>query len=228
MVIISSFYNEEYLLPWWLKHHKDIFEHGVLFNYFSTDKSVSIIKKICPTWEVRDTSNKDWDFPANDREYMDAEKEFDEYKIVLTTTEFLFGNLPKLPKRKTAYSIPFVRLVDDEPEKLPTYNKPLIEQKHTAYVEKSDWNKKRYLHNYPYGQYGVGRHNTKLKTTDISMQIYKYVYSPWNEKFIKRKLQMKDYVNPENTKKNMGLHHVWDRKKLKKEYTKALKHSYRI
>lgn len=228
MIIISSFYNEEYLLPWWLEHHKKIFKHGVLFDYFSTDNSATIIKKMCPTWEIRKTRNKDWDFPANDREYMDAEREFKGYKIVLTTTEFLVGNLPDLPDTPTAYSIPFVRLVDNEPEKTPTYDRSLIKQKHTAYIEKNDWNKRRFLHNYPDGQYGIGRHITKLKTIDIPMRIYKYVYSPWTEEFIKRKLQMKDHVNPENIKRGWGRHHVWDREKLETEYQKALKTSCRI
>ena len=223
MVIISSFYNEEYLLPWWLKHHKKIFDHGVLFNYFSTDRSVEIIKSICPTWEIRDTQNKDWDFPSNDMEFMKAEKEFEDYKMVLTTTEFLVGHLPIMLNTPTAYSIPFVRLVDDEPDKLPSYDKPLIEQKYTSYIEEGDKNKRRFLHNYPDGQYGIGRHTSKLPAKDIPMWVYKYVYSPWNETFITRKLAMKKYVNPENTKRKWGLHHTWDRKKLEEEYNKSLK-----
>ncbi len=48
--IISHFYNEEYLLPWWLEHHKKYFNHGIMINYASTDNSVSIIKQICPDW----------------------------------------------------------------------------------------------------------------------------------------------------------------------------------
>ena len=34
--ITAVFYNEEYLLPWWLMHHKQYFDHGVLINYAST------------------------------------------------------------------------------------------------------------------------------------------------------------------------------------------------
>lgn len=49
LTVISHFYNEEYLLPWWLNHHKNIFDNGILINYGSTDKSVEIIKSICPT-----------------------------------------------------------------------------------------------------------------------------------------------------------------------------------
>ncbi|MBJ3789276.1 glycosyltransferase family 2 protein, partial [Bacillus sp. OA1] len=42
--IISHFYNEEYLLPWWLMHHTKIFDHGILINRGSTDRSVEICK----------------------------------------------------------------------------------------------------------------------------------------------------------------------------------------
>jgi hypothetical protein len=45
--VISHFYNEEYMLPWWLKHHRQYFDHGILIDYGSTDKSLDIIKKIC-------------------------------------------------------------------------------------------------------------------------------------------------------------------------------------
>ena len=31
-VLISHFFNEEYMLPWWLKHHREIFDHGVLMH----------------------------------------------------------------------------------------------------------------------------------------------------------------------------------------------------
>lgn len=220
MVIISSFYNEEYLLPWWLEHHKNIFEHGVLFNYYSTDKSVEIIKSICPTWDIRNTYNKDWDFKDNDNEFMAAEEEFSGYKIVLTTTEFLVGKLPDLSKDLTCYAIPFFRLVDKDPDDKPTYDKPLIEQKKDGFIDKSIM--RRFLHNYPDGQYSVGRDKSKLKSKDIEMQIYKYVYSPWTEEFIQRKLSMRSYVNPKNIEKGWGVHHTWNLDRLNKEYNKAL------
>lgn len=216
MVIISSFYNEEYLLPWWLEHHKHL-GHGVLFDYFSTDNSVEIIKRICPTWEIRPTRNKDWDFKDNDDEFMEAEREFNDYKIVLTTTEFLVGT-PEFKER--AYAIPIIRLVDNEPDNKPTYDKPLIDQKCYGYLDRTD--KHRFLHNYPDGQYNVGRHKSKLPTTKSDLRIFKYVYSPWTDEFIERKLNMKTYVNPENIKKRWGLHHTWDRFQLEQEYIKAL------
>ena len=46
LTIISHFYNEEYLLPFWLNHHKKYFTNAIMIDYDSTDNSVDIIKKI--------------------------------------------------------------------------------------------------------------------------------------------------------------------------------------
>jgi len=222
MILFSSFYNEEYLLPWWLEHHKKIFEHGVLVNYFSTDKSVEIIKKICPTWEIRDTKNRNWDFSDNDREWMEAEREFKGYKMVLTTTEFLMG-VPELKTKLTAFAIPMLRMVDVEPKNRPTYDRPLVEQKHFGFVDKSA-NRYRFLHNYYNGNYGVGRHSTKHKVIKSSEWIYKYVFSPWTDEFIERKLRMGDYMSSEDKRVGRGSHHTWKKSKLEKKYNQALKY----
>ena len=32
--LFSHIYNEEYLLPFWLNHHKNIFDHGVIIDNF--------------------------------------------------------------------------------------------------------------------------------------------------------------------------------------------------
>lgn len=220
-ILISSFHNEEYLLPWWLNHHKDLFDHGVLFDYFSTDRSVEIIKEICPTWEIYNTNNKDWNFKDNDREYMEAERKYLGYKIVLTTTEFLMGYFPPLKEEPTAYKIPIFRLVDDQPEIEPTYDKPLVIQKRHGFMDTGD--RHRFLHNYPDGQYGVGRHKTSLKTTPCGLTINKFVYSPWTEEFIQRKLNMKKYIDPKDVERKWGLHHTWDRERLEKERLETLR-----
>ena len=50
--VISHFYNEEYLLPWWLMHHTKLFDHGILINKGSTDRSAQISKRFAPYWEA--------------------------------------------------------------------------------------------------------------------------------------------------------------------------------
>ena len=221
-ILISSFYNEEYMLPWWCEHHKKMFDHAILFNYFSTDKSVEIIKSICPHWEIRDTANKDWHFSGNDKEFMRTERELDGYKIVLTTTEFLVGNYPDLLKEKSYFGVPLKRVIDIEPSKKPTYDIPLVSQKNIFYKVSKDKYKRRFLHNYPDGNYHVGRHSSGYKHKDIPMQIYKYVFAPWTEEFIQRKLSMKQFMNSNDILKGRGSHHKWNREKLIDEYNKSL------
>ena len=75
--LISHFYNEEYMLPWFLNHHKQIFDHGVMIDYHSTDRSREIIKEICPTWEVVTSRNLDFQADNIDTEVMDIEREID-------------------------------------------------------------------------------------------------------------------------------------------------------
>ena len=88
--VISHFYNEEHLLPWWLNHHKQIFDHGIMIDYHSTDRSMEIIREICPDWELRYTRNKYFDSTPIDQEVMDIEKKLEGWRMCLNTTEFLY------------------------------------------------------------------------------------------------------------------------------------------
>ena len=47
--LITHFYNEEYLLPFWIKHHRDVFDNAILINYRSTYNSDRLIKKLAPS-----------------------------------------------------------------------------------------------------------------------------------------------------------------------------------
>ena len=89
-IVISHFYNEAYLLPWWLKHHREMFDHGVLIDYASTDDSVAICRELVPDWEVIPSENAHFSALLCDFEVMKHEQRFpDAWKIALNTTEFL-------------------------------------------------------------------------------------------------------------------------------------------
>ena len=66
--ILSHFYNEEYLLPYWLKHHRNYFDHGIMIDYASTDNSVDIIKTLCPNWRVVSSKNLNFEATSVDKE----------------------------------------------------------------------------------------------------------------------------------------------------------------
>ena len=116
--IITHFYNEEYLLPWWLEHHKKYFDFGILIDYDSTDRSVEICKEICPTWQVVKSINKEFDAWQIDAEVMAYEKQFVGWRIVLNVTEFIVGSLDEMMHDKTEpsqYLIPAITFFDWNP-----------------------------------------------------------------------------------------------------------------
>jgi hypothetical protein len=90
--IISHFYNEEYLLPWWLEHHKRFFDHGILIDYNSTDRSCDIIRSICPNWSIVQSTNQYFDSAIIDKEVQHIESKISGWRICLNTTEFLVGD----------------------------------------------------------------------------------------------------------------------------------------
>ena len=98
--VIMNVYNEEYYLPFWLTYHKKIFDHGIVVDYCSTDRSMDIVRKICPHWTIRTTKNITEDkkpyfhSACNDIEAMEIEAEITGYKIFLNTTEWLLIDKP--------------------------------------------------------------------------------------------------------------------------------------
>ena len=92
--LITNIYNEEYLLPLWLEHHKNMFDHGIIIDYRSTDRSVEICKEICPTWEVRTSKNEKFGANENDEQFMEIENTLSGIKMILNTTEFLYTDKP--------------------------------------------------------------------------------------------------------------------------------------
>ena len=87
--VLSHFYNEEYLLPWWLKHHRKIFDHGIMVDYDSTDRSRDIIRELCPTWEIVTSRHRQFECMLIDQEIADLEANLSGWRMCLNTTEFL-------------------------------------------------------------------------------------------------------------------------------------------
>jgi hypothetical protein len=222
--VISNFHNEEYLLPWWLEHHKKIFNHGILINYQSTDRSVEIIKKICPTWEVIDSRNSDYNIVEVDQEIMEIERRVWGAKIALTMGEFFIdkGIDNIIAPHKMMCLIPEVIMVDDDPDEIPTYDKPLVEQKTFGVSTGSH----RIFHTCEDGNYEVGRHRSRHTPYNcdlkVSMDSYIkwYKYSPWTKEFIDRKLQFQNRVRKVDLDHGMGDHYTWDQNRMEQEIIK--------
>ena len=221
--VVSHFYNEEHLLPWWLDHHKKIFDHGILIDYYSTDRSMEIIREKCPDWEIRYTRNKYFDSTPIDQEVMDIERGLDGWRMCLNTTEFLYGNISHLDDRTdpTQYFVGNYVFVDMEDEtKGPltlSHNMPLHEQRHWGYDEFENTGQfkggmmgrmNRSLHNYPV-TYTGGRHwgGVDYSKSFDDLVIFYYGWVDSSDLGLKRKTQIKSKINEKGTVHDGDDHH---------------------
>lgn len=218
--IISHFYNEEYLLPWWLEHHKKYFDYGLMINYNSTDSSVEIIKDICPEWQIVDSRNEYFDASLVDEEVMFYEKQIPGWKIALNTTEFLYGNYELLNNSNDSkiYYIPSFYFVDDKNENYPNIKQPLHEQIFNGidFLKNLDLRKLRCMHNTIFN-YPCGRHFVNYEDASDDFVIFNYGFAPWNQKIIDRKLQIQYKIPLSDKIKNFGTEHHNGNKRLTQE-----------
>ena len=231
--VICHFYNEEYLLPFWLNHHKRMFEKGIMINYRSTDRSVDIIKEICPDWEIIDSSNENFGARELDAEVGLIEKNVSGWRIVLNVTEFLIGDLNKNcnDSELSCRFIPSAVMVcPKEMEGMsPDPNRLLCEQfTHGIYIDNQVAIGKRGMrrmssYSYPYN---LGRHYSDMPNSDLVILWYRN--SPYNQEMIKRNLQIQERIPQEDKAIGFGYHHIITEEGLKKELEHFRKHSSNI
>lgn len=211
--LISHFYNEEYLLPWWLKHHREIFKDGVMIDYGSTDRSIDIIKELCPTWKIVPTKNKFFGAQEIDEEIMPMEREIEGWRIVLNTTEFLLGNFSKLDEMVDA-KIAMMTLVDPSSRdgEHPDVDQPLTAQRFNGADPYSGDNfrlkRARILHRDKNYKYPIGRHIEEYNTKEF--MIVRFDYAPWNEEMLRRKTQIGAKQPQTDIDRGWGMHHKFD------------------
>lgn len=222
--VICHFYNEEFLLPWWLKHHKEIFDHGIMIDYASTDRSCELIARICPTWDIVPSRNKFFDGIPVDEEVMDYELTLHGWRMALNVTEFLVGNIDRLHNRngeKTQHLISNYVFVDMEDatkgSPILLHDIPLYQQRFWGYHDNMNTGQvrshgshprmNRSIHNFPI-RYTGGRH---FPNTDYSFDDLAIFYYGWVDinQGLKRKLQIKDKIG-----EDVGTVHHWNEEKF--------------
>jgi len=223
--VITHFYNEEYLLPRWLEHHKKIFDFGVLIDYGSTDNSRAICHEICPHWQVFQSAYGYFDAIDCDKEVMFYERQIQGWRIALNTTEFLMTKdidaMTPLWGARMQWFIPCIRFTKWDPTGSLDPNKPLWEQITTGVNYNSNPVAcSRSLHNFNDIDYkmadgsgsAAGRHFTKHNTED--MLIFHYAHCIVGEPMIKRRLQIQNMVSPRDRREQLGTHHYIDNQGL--------------
>lgn len=193
MYLISHFLNEELFLPHWLRHHVPMFEHGIMIDYGSTDRSVEIIREMAPHWEIRKTVNTKFVEPLINNEVEAIEQELPPgaWKLALNTTEFLVcpdlrvfvqnfeEEFPHLP----GFRATGVIMIDSpEEENQEITDAPLVLQRRHGVVERRGepnlitWSftpsRCRFMHKLSSGHYAIGRHllSPEINLHDIDLK----------------------------------------------------------
>jgi UDP-glucose 4-epimerase len=217
--LLTNVFNEEYLLPFWLQHHKDMFDDIIIIDYHSTDKSVEICKQICPNCKIITTHNAYFDAVKIDEEFMELERSIEGIKVVLNTTEFLFIEKP-IAEYFTHLSGPISYAVNAispysknnyYPSNQYEFMSNLLLDDVVYHYERGT----RQIHTYPDGKYSVGRHSTYNPTTKIdNMYIIWFGYYPFNDALLARKLQIQTNIPDSDIKRGFGFHHLFSKEKL--------------
>lgn len=218
MHLFNHFYNENYLLPWWCQHHREIFHSGFLLDQHSTDNSVDIIKSICPEWQIELTQDKFFYILPIDQRIMDEEVKMTGFKMALTNAEFLvatesFKKKLSTTKDETMFVLMRLMAVDPYPEIIPSYDKPLTSQKSVIIYEKypGAGGPYRLIHNYPHGAYTAGKHFTRLTNRNLvyippeQACVVHYHSSPWTPEFIARKESFRKQIPQDELNRGHGV-----------------------
>lgn len=224
--VITHFYNEEYMLPWWLMHHREVFDHGILIDYDSTDRSVEIIKEYCPTWTVVKSRNREFDARKCDEEIIDYESKTPGWKICLNVTEYLVGDYSLLNDTPNQIlKVPCYIMVDTQRDVDITHDKSLLKQKpfgisydssNPITIERCC----RAIHNTERLHYPTGRHY--LDPNCMGLQVLWYGYSPMTQKMLDRKLQIQHRIPESDKQQNLGHHHFTNVDSQMEKYNRYL------
>jgi len=226
-LLITHFYNEEFLLPYWIKHHSPMFDDVILINYKSTDKSCEIIKELAPHWKIVETKCPNFDAKMVDDEVREIEISYpdDTWKLALTITEFLiFPNIDQVLTNVTipsSYKINSLNIVGDDDQKLESHL-PLIQQRNKCTFHGFDYS--RYIHtntNHEKNLYHLGRHSLTLESQITAKSapeamIFKYLYSPWPHSIF-RKLQIGNKLSTHAIEIGAGVQHLKNLEQLENE-----------
>ena len=233
VMLLSHFYNEALLLPFWIRHHAPMFDYAVLIDYNSTDDSREIIKRQAPpTWRVVPSVDPDFDAATADKQIMMYELEHpDDWHLALTVTEFvvhsdlrrMLSTLDPPEGESRVLQFPAVHMFGDDTQHFQYFGS-LLEQR-SVYMGSDSARSfetlySRFIHtglmsrNPPY--YKPGRHGMNTLSNAVPYGfIAKFMFTPWPE-IIARKVQIGARVSQlDKSNSRHSQHHVrWGNQSL--------------
>jgi hypothetical protein len=234
VTLISHFWNEEFLLPYWLRHHYPLFDHGVLLDYASTDRSVEIIRALAPRWEIRPSVNQWFDARDIDVEVMAVEREQPGWKMVLNTTEFLLcqdlaGLVRGLEEQRPEvwglwpFDLAVVDTLAEREDAVTTA--PLHFQKQHGYHAQGS--RSRLLHRHPDGRYAAGRHSSALVPKALDERLFLLWFGWCPIRYVRgRKLQIQQRIPARDRAEGLGKQHLISPEGLEAAYRQEAARAY--
>jgi len=247
--VVCHFYNEEYLLPWWLKHHREIFDHGIMIDHGSNDRSVEIVSELAPSWRIVRSTLTNFDAFLTDFEVMQYERDIPGWKIVLNVTEFLMSkrSLSELEQLilndgRTGFSLSGMYMVDSTSNRILDPEKPLPTQCvygiddnfFTDPKVRGDMGlpgiplRNRFYHCHEVGMYSPGRHFSWHKDYSyrvLEAMIFYFAYAPWNDEMKRRRLQSRHRIPPMDLAIGWGTNHTYELNKIEQQLLKSRPYS---
>ena len=227
--LVSHVFNESYLLPSWIKHHREMFDRALIIDNASTDETVEVIRKLAPSsWRVVSSRNSKYDAEECDREVMEFEEQLPGWKITLGTTEFLvFPEMRSVLKNletrsKSAVRISGYAMVDpsDLHQEVLDFDETLWSKYHIGVPEHeidmsyppSETSRPvgRLMHSNATGRYSVGRHAWHTDNGELPRSIASilwYGFSPWSPQLVSRKTQILGTLTQKDLLVGRGTHH---------------------
>jgi nucleoside-diphosphate-sugar epimerase/2-polyprenyl-3-methyl-5-hydroxy-6-metoxy-1,4-benzoquinol methylase len=223
VILISHFFNEEFLLPFWIRHHAPMFDLAILIDYNSNDRSLEIIRREAPSsWRIVTSRNSQFIAHLTDQEVMDYERMYpDAWKIALTTTEFLVHQnlrnyLAEIEQSNDIQAFRFRSVWMSGNDSIPFQRLTNLLKQRTMYFCDPIGSKmchgespySRFLHRYPAIVYKSGRHeldNFAWHWAPIGF-IAKFTFTPWPE-ILNRKLQIRSRMPASEFALGNGIHH---------------------
>lgn len=226
LTAITHIYNEEFLLPFWLRHHRQIFDHGVVIDYNSTDRSREIFDELAPKgWEWIPSRDALFFAEGCDQQVMEQERRFLGWKMALNITEFLFHPNPKAYLERLCPTISSIwtktymmvdRVEDRSREVRP--RTPLVMDRFYGMASPDGWGRERLIHCYPDGQYYPGRHRSNhpaINRDDLILLWFNY--APF-DLIKRRKLQIQQQLPKSDIDLGRGHHHILTEEQLEDQY----------
>lgn len=214
-------FNEEYLLPFWIEHHRRIFSHVIFIDYHSTDKSLDIIRQQAPTWEIRTTTTSQWDAKRDDDEVMEIERSISGFKIALNITDFFLpgSSIEELVNKGDVQKLHvFTVCSSNETDNEPSTMCEILQNIERAQPEIRGY---RFLHSREDGKYHLGRHDSYHLAIWSKAAIVWLGFYPWTERMIQRKLQFAKKMSQCDINMGAGLQHLWSRKEMEERHHKC-------